>query len=125
MTDKRVRGKGPDWLGLVNAGDDNDPEDTGKPTPRGGQRKQAKSTAPDAPERAPQPPGATLPTPVVHQRQTNPKTSQFNVRIPVDLIDRMTAEVEEYDAQGLTRRKGDIATEALRLYYEMKDGNTP
>lgn len=124
MTNTRGKGSGPAWQDLVNAGDETDPATTEEPTPRGGQRNPRKGKATTAQEPTKQAPPASLPSPVVHQRAARPKTSQFNVRISVDLIGRVNAEVDEYDQQGLTRHKADIVAEALTLYYDTKDGKT-
>ncbi|MGP9695842.1 hypothetical protein ACT3TZ_14645 [Brachybacterium sp. AOP25-B2-12] len=69
------------------------------------------------------PPAATLP-PQVKPQSGSPRSrslSQFNTRLPADLIARMTAEVRAYEDQGYRRTRQDIVTDALVAYYAAQD----
>lgn len=125
MSEKRGKGTGPAWAEAFNAGATEDREEPRESTPARGQRN--KSKAREAPSAVSSHEtsyeGVTLPqvhaVPIPQRR----KTQQFNNRIPVDLVAKVKAEVEEYEAEGLQRTQGDIVADALTFYYEMKDRN--
>lgn len=125
MSEQRGKGKGPAWAEAFNAGATETREEPRETTPTRGQRNKSRTREATSGVSADETryEGVTLPpahaVPIPQRR----KTQQFNNRIPIDLVAKVKAEVEEYEAEGLQRTQGDIVTDALTFYYEMKDRN--
>lgn len=127
MTEKRGKGKGPAWQDLVNASvEDAAPATPARVTPRGQRNKQKatdSATPVSPPKTADEAPRPVLNTPSPPRRQ--PKRAQFNVRLNVELIERVRGESAEWAERGYQRSQADILEDALTLYYAMKDDEEP